>query len=688
MSNLDYPFISCKCITYGRVNTLEESIYSFINQDYPGKKELIIVNDYPLQQLEFDHPEVKIFNLDYTFPTIGDKENFAASQCQSDIIATWDDDDIALPNHLTNIAKYFKKDTVLLQWNRGVLFNYPDVAAITGLGNSGFIYSKKAWEELGGHPLENAGYDMTFVITLKNKFPNQIAIASPPDDEVSWIYYWGGRSYHMSGLGADNEKDRPNVISRHSEYIESERKLGKIPTGNIKLEPKWEFDYIEKVKNFVKKQNIETLKSYKIQEGYTHRLHPGHHDDSNWEDQSQYEVYQYCAKFMELNNLQTVVDVGCGSGFKLIKDLGKFKTIGTETEPCYSLLKSKYPDREWYLAGEPEKSFYKNPNIENADVVLCCDVIEHIIDPDILLEYLLSLNAKYYIISTPCREVLCKNPRFSAIYGPTWDGPPLNGCHVREWTMKEFTEYLSEKFEIVHSFYGEKQIECQYHLLKKPQPIKKILVTTACFSSGLHSKWINQKSDKYEIVFNRIDDYTESARIKSMSPRLRGKISKMIIWEDHPGYDYYIWADSLFSIINENAIEKLVDECLNVDACFFKHTARNSVKEESDFVLQGMAEGNQYLLNRYNGERIKEQTEHYSKDITWNDNCLFECGIFIYSKSIIENKEYNLMKEWFYQNCLWSVEDQLSLPYLIHKFNINYKILPGNVYENEYFKII
>jgi len=115
---MNYPFISAKCITYGRVDLLEESIYSFINQDYPGKKEMIIVNDYPLQKLIFDHPEIKIYNLDYTFQTIGEKENFAVSQCSSNIIAVWDDDDVALPNHLTNIAKYFKEDTDLLHWHR------------------------------------------------------------------------------------------------------------------------------------------------------------------------------------------------------------------------------------------------------------------------------------------------------------------------------------------------------------------------------------------------------------------------------------------------------------------------------------------------------------------------------------------------------------------------------------------
>ena len=209
------------------------------------------------------------------------------------------------------------------------------------------------------------------------------------------------------------------------------------------------------------------MKDYKIQEGYVSRLEPGHHDDSDWEDQSQDEVYQYCAKVMNQNGLQTVVDVGCGSGFKLIKYLSEYKTIGTETEPCYSLLKEKYPTREWYLAGEPEKSFFENPNIQNPDVVICCDVIEHIIDPDDLLDHLISLNAKYYIISTPCREVLCNSEKYSHIFKSTWNGPPRNECHVREWTMIELTQYLSEKFKVLNSFYGAKQIECQYHLLEK-----------------------------------------------------------------------------------------------------------------------------------------------------------------------------------------------------------------------------
>jgi glycosyltransferase involved in cell wall biosynthesis len=244
------PFISAKCITYGRVHLLEESIESFIKQDYAGKKELVIVNDYPLQKLIYNHPDVRIINLDKTFDTIGEKENFAVSQCKSDIIAVWDDDDVAMPNHLSNIAKYFVEGSDLLHWHRGVFFNEPSISAITGLGNSGIVYSKQVWERVGGHPIENAGYDNTFVYSIRLLPDPKLVFAEPEDEDVSWFYMWGGRGYHMSGQGTDTP-DKPNVIQRHSEHVELERQAGRIPTGDVQLNPNWKYDYKQMLKDHV-----------------------------------------------------------------------------------------------------------------------------------------------------------------------------------------------------------------------------------------------------------------------------------------------------------------------------------------------------------------------------------------------------------------------------------------------------
>jgi len=245
------PFISCKCITYARVELLEEAIESFLRQDYPKDKcELIIVNDYPLQKLIYDHPQIKIFNLDTTFATIGEKENFAIEQCQGELIAVWDDDDIALSNHLSNIAKFWREDANLLHWQNAVFYNEPNITKLMSVGNSGIVYSKKAWEQIGKSPLENAGGDMTLVIALHNLGRDKVVLANPPDEEVSWFYMWGGRGYHQSGLGTD-DGSRPNVIQRHSSYIEQQRIKGLINTGIIFLFPHWNKNYKELLKRFI-----------------------------------------------------------------------------------------------------------------------------------------------------------------------------------------------------------------------------------------------------------------------------------------------------------------------------------------------------------------------------------------------------------------------------------------------------
>ena len=243
------PFISCKTITYGRVEMLEEALHSFLQQDYPADKcELVIVNDYPLQKLRFNHPQVRIHNMDFTFSVIGEKENYATDICNGDIICQWDDDDVALPNHLQNVAKLFTDDVNILHWKTGVYYNEPNITDVTWIGNSGIVFRKSAWEAIGGHPLENAGYDMSFVENLHRN--GGVLFAEMPKEDASWFYMWGGRGYHMSGQGHDTP-GKANVVQRHSLYVENLRIRGKIPTGEIHLSPNWKKNYTQMLKDFL-----------------------------------------------------------------------------------------------------------------------------------------------------------------------------------------------------------------------------------------------------------------------------------------------------------------------------------------------------------------------------------------------------------------------------------------------------
>jgi hypothetical protein len=91
-----------------------------------------------------------------------------------------------------------------------------------------------------------------------------------------------------------------------------------------------------------------------------------------------------------------------------------------------------------------------------------------------------------------------------------------------------------------------------------------------------------------------------------------------------------------------------------------------------------------YLLERYEGEPIEDQVSTYLQDETFIDNSLYSLGFFIYKKSLVQSIN-NLMTDWFFHNCYWSVQDQLSMPYLLHK----HKIVPNKfdfeaIYNNPY----
>lgn len=179
------------------------------------------------------------------------------------------------------------------------------------------------------------------------------------------------------------------------------------------------------------------MKNYYLKENYKSRTEYAHHDDTNYEDEWQLEVYLHALGLMKKFDLKNVVDIGCGSGYKLMTYLKEYNTIGLELGLNLENLNKKYPERKWL-----ESNFGINHNLET-DVLICSDVIEHIVDPDDLIEYINKINFKYLVLSTPDRD-LCyeSNSEFH-------DGPPRNQAHQREWNYNEFKEYISQSFNII-----------------------------------------------------------------------------------------------------------------------------------------------------------------------------------------------------------------------------------------------
>jgi len=183
-------------------------------------------------------------------------------------------------------------------------------------------------------------------------------------------------------------------------------------------------------------RSIYQASRYGIKRGYIHRQHVILHDDRGYGEEFQKEVYQKANELMIQFGWNSIIDLGCGSGYKLVKYLGDFNTLGVDIDPVLSLAKKNFPNSKWLFAHE----FYLKPH--TADLVLCADVIEHVEHPEVFLNSLFAIpNWKCIMISTPERNI--KRGMFHY-------GPPPNPGHWREWSKKELYKFVSKR-HIVYS---------------------------------------------------------------------------------------------------------------------------------------------------------------------------------------------------------------------------------------------
>lgn len=207
---------------------------------------------------------------------------------------------------------------------------------------------------------------------------------------------------------------------------------------------------MKSVKNII----LEILfgkKLFEIKKGYLHRLEITPFNDMNNEDEWQKEVYEYALMIFKKKNFQTVLDIGCGSAFKLLKYFGEFKTHGVEVNPFLNILKGKFPKKSWYSWNDKWLNEY--------DLLICSDVIEHVENPEVFIKNLNSKTiARYYVFSTPARTLL---------RGPLDFGPPRNPSHYREWSQAEFKRFLSKYYKIEESLVSNKEQGTQVVLCSK-----------------------------------------------------------------------------------------------------------------------------------------------------------------------------------------------------------------------------
>jgi hypothetical protein len=239
------PGVSILCPTYGRAARLPGLIQSYLEQDYQGPLELIILNDRHDQSFQLPPvaKPVSIINITEQFPTLGDKRNRLVALAQYPYVAWWDDDDRYLPTRIS------RGMGTIRQRYRGSLEGWiwlNDGKALTlqrpwsPFANA--IIEKQAIIDAGGFPSLQMHQDVALMQVLVHKL--NTFHAEPDLVFPTTIYRKPGTSNHTHVGQYSDPSNNAAARAYMQGSVDVRIADGLEPSGTITLLPKWGVDYV------------------------------------------------------------------------------------------------------------------------------------------------------------------------------------------------------------------------------------------------------------------------------------------------------------------------------------------------------------------------------------------------------------------------------------------------------------
>ncbi|MEU9057921.1 methyltransferase domain-containing protein [Streptomyces sp. NPDC048430] len=191
----------------------------------------------------------------------------------------------------------------------------------------------------------------------------------------------------------------------------------------------------------ISRQPLGGAESYFIRSGYRSRNQVEYFlDETDDPITWQPDVYPYAAARAKELGRDVLIDIGCGRAGKLASLAGEHPAwtfVGVDFGDNLSWCRDNHSFGQWVEADlESTAGLPITPSLVRRSLVVCSDVVEHLVDPKPVLSLirdLLNEGSAEAVLSTPARE--CRS-------GYDAPGPPRNPSHVREWASDEFQALL------------------------------------------------------------------------------------------------------------------------------------------------------------------------------------------------------------------------------------------------------
>jgi hypothetical protein len=223
-----WPPVVCLCPTYGRFQKLRLSLACFLAQDYPGEKQLFILNDAPVPFTPGPvaggvRISVWVWNVPPgTFANLGEKRRHLLQYTSAPVACHWDDDDLYLPWHLSRSVAALRSSGAGCVKSAGAWYMTGSIPhlSVHGIHHNVFegtmVFHADEADRLGGYPPLHSGQAKALLDAFAKagrlfKIPDDYDPLAGSEDRgagvcaarslPSYVYRWDDGCGHISGIG-------------------------------------------------------------------------------------------------------------------------------------------------------------------------------------------------------------------------------------------------------------------------------------------------------------------------------------------------------------------------------------------------------------------------------------------------------------------------------------------------------
>ena len=143
----------------------------------------------------------------------------------------------------------------------------------------------------------------------------------------------------------------------------------------------------------------------------------------------------------------TITEIGCGEGHVTAILLQNTKANINAFDISQTIVKEARDNISSSRVTFERKSIFElHPEQHAADLVVCCEVLEHLDDPEKGLNLLANIARPYALLSVPREPLWCGLNMLRGAYLKDFGNTP---GHLQHWSKKGFLDFVGSRFEIL-----------------------------------------------------------------------------------------------------------------------------------------------------------------------------------------------------------------------------------------------